>query len=104
MKPTMIIATACLVLSFQSSAEPIDPADVRVVDGDTVQVYGVQPNVRLVGFDAPEVLHPDCDAERVLGVKSRQRRGRSTAACRSPARSCTIVCRFCSAGTSIRRI
>jgi endonuclease YncB( thermonuclease family) len=71
--PITIVAAACLALSFQASAEPIDPTDVRVIDGDTVQVYGVEPNVRLVGFDTPETWRPDCEAERVLGLKATER-------------------------------
>ena len=54
MKTTTIAAAMFIALAFQASAEPIDPADIRVVDGDTIQVYHVQPNVRLVGFNAPE--------------------------------------------------
>jgi endonuclease YncB( thermonuclease family) len=37
------------------------------------QVFGVEPNVRLVGFDAPETWHPDCDSERALGLKATAR-------------------------------
>jgi endonuclease YncB( thermonuclease family) len=35
-------------------AAPIDSNDVRVIDGDTIRVHHSQPNVRLVGFNAPE--------------------------------------------------
>jgi endonuclease YncB( thermonuclease family) len=44
-----------------------------VVDGDTIAVYGTQPNVRLVGFNAPETWHAACEAERQLGEKAAQR-------------------------------
>ena len=43
-----------LTLATPAAAESIDPADVTVIDGDTIAVYHMQPNVRLVGFNAPE--------------------------------------------------
>jgi len=79
------LAAACLALS-QAVAEPIDPRDSRVIDGDTIHINnpsiglppGLEriepiPNVRLVGFDAPETFHPECEAERVLGLKATER-------------------------------
>ena len=54
-------------------AEPIDPTDIRVIDGDTIRVYHQQPNVRLVGFNAPETRHADCQAELELGTKATRR-------------------------------
>ncbi len=40
-------------------AEPLNPVDVYVVDGDTINVHGQR--VRLVGFDAPELgRHAHC--------------------------------------------
>jgi endonuclease YncB( thermonuclease family) len=62
-----------LTLATPAVAEPIEPADVRVIDGDTIQVYGVDPNVRLVGFDAPEVWHVGCEQERAIGLKATAR-------------------------------
>jgi len=43
-----------LTLATPAVAEPIDPEDVTVMDGDTINVFHVQSNVRLVGFNAPE--------------------------------------------------
>ena len=54
-------------------AEPIDPTDIRVIDGDTIRVYHQQPNVRLVGFNAPETRRADCTAEFELGSKATRR-------------------------------
>jgi micrococcal nuclease len=51
----------------------IDPADVTVIDGDTIAVYHMQPNVRLVGFNAPESSNALCEAERQLGIRATQR-------------------------------
>jgi hypothetical protein len=45
----------------------IDATDVRVIDGDTIRVFHKRPNVRLVGFNAPETRRP---AERELGAKA----------------------------------
>ena len=54
-------------------AEPIDPTDIRVIDGDTIRIYHQQPNVRLVGFNAPETRRADCTAEFELGSKVTRR-------------------------------
>jgi len=62
-----------LTLATPAVAEPIDPADVTVIDGDTIAVYHMQPNVRLVGFNAPESSNAACEAERQLGVRATQR-------------------------------
>jgi endonuclease YncB( thermonuclease family) len=74
---TLRLSTAAFALSAALAAtawaEPIDPADIRVIDGDTIQVYGMDPNVRLVDFDTPETWQPDCDAERTLGAKATER-------------------------------
>src|SRR5215831_6763681 len=61
------------ILSVPARAEPIDPTDIRVIDGDTIRVYHQQPNVRLVGFNAPETRHAECDAEAELGAKATRR-------------------------------
>jgi endonuclease YncB( thermonuclease family) len=42
----------------------------RVIDGDTIRIYQRQPNVRLVGFNAPETRKPDCEAEREIGGRA----------------------------------
>ena len=52
--PLMLFIT----LSCPASAEPIDSSDIRVIDGDTIRVHHKQPNVRLVGFNAPETAFP----------------------------------------------
>jgi len=62
-----------IALSCQVSAEPIDSSDVRVIDGDTIRVYHEQPDVRLVGFNAPETRRAACESERELGDKATRR-------------------------------
>jgi endonuclease YncB( thermonuclease family) len=59
--------------AHQAAAEPIEAADVRVIDGDTIRIFNVQPNVRLVGFNAPETRRARCDAERELGDRATRR-------------------------------
>ena len=62
-----------VLLSTTAIAEPIDPSDIRVIDGDTIRVYHQQPNVRLVGFNAPETRRAECEAEAELGAKATRR-------------------------------
>jgi endonuclease YncB( thermonuclease family) len=69
---TMLCATTLMLLG-QLSAAPIDPDDIRVIDGDTIRVYHKQPNVRLVGFNAPETRKAKCEAERNLGAAATRR-------------------------------
>jgi endonuclease YncB( thermonuclease family) len=64
----LVIALSCPV-----SAEQIDSAGIRVIDRDTIRVYQEQPNVRLVGFNAPETRRAACEAERELGAKATRR-------------------------------
>jgi endonuclease YncB( thermonuclease family) len=44
-----------------------------VIDGDTIRVFNQRPNVRLVGFDAPETRDALCETERDLGEKATRR-------------------------------
>jgi len=48
MQPMHLITTLIFILATQANTEPIDPSDIRVIDGDTIRVYHQQPNVRLV--------------------------------------------------------
>src|SRR6516165_6332062 len=56
-----------LLLATPTIAEPIDPSDIRVIDGDTIRVYHQQPNVRLVGFNAPETRRAPAHAAQRSG-------------------------------------
>jgi len=69
----LLLVIAALLLATPTFAEPIDPVDVRIVDGDTIQVYHQHPNVRLVGLNAPETRNAACQAEAELGTKATQR-------------------------------
>jgi len=50
-------------------------SDVRVIDGDTVDIRGQDANVRLVGFNAPETWRPSCNAELEMGRRATARLG-----------------------------
>jgi endonuclease YncB( thermonuclease family) len=65
----LVIALPLLLASVAHPA-PIDPADIRVIDGDTIRVFHKRPNVRLVGFNAPETRRAACEAEGELGAKA----------------------------------
>jgi len=56
------------IVSVPAIAEPIDPQDIRVIDGDTIRVYHEPPDVRLVGF-----CRAVCEAEAELGAKATRR-------------------------------
>jgi endonuclease YncB( thermonuclease family) len=78
---------------------------VRVIDGDTISLEDGKPNVRLVGFNAPETgSRARCEAERQRGEAAKQRlralvsKGRSDfeqVACScAPGTEGTEVCNF----------
>ncbi|WP_423212724.1 SH3 domain-containing protein [Pseudaestuariivita atlantica] len=50
-------------------------SDVRIIDGDTIDVRGLRANVRLVGFNAPETWRPSCTVEREIGERATARLG-----------------------------
>lgn len=67
-----------LLLSFSVFAspghsEPIDPTNIRVIDGDTIRVNREKPDVRLVGFNAPETRRATCAIEREHGAQATRR-------------------------------
>src|SRR5262245_40847378 len=64
---------ALLLIAVPADAEPIDPADIQIIDADTIQAYHQQPNVRLVGFNAPETHNAACQAEAKLGARATRR-------------------------------
>jgi endonuclease YncB( thermonuclease family) len=79
-----------------ASSAPIAPDDVRVIDGDTIRIHHQRPDVRLVGFNAPETRRAQCDVERAQG-------DRATARVRNLVRSSKLDFEFvacsCSPGT-----
>src|SRR6185436_11681631 len=69
----MLLSIAMGVLTSFAVAAPIQPNDIYVLDGDTIRVHKQKPDVRLVGFNAPETRRAKCDAERALGGKATRR-------------------------------
>ena len=68
------MATALLLLSVGAvSSAPITPDEVRKIDGDTIRIGLQKPDVRLVGFNAPETRLAIREAERELGDKATRR-------------------------------
>jgi endonuclease YncB( thermonuclease family) len=49
------------------------PSRILVLDGDTIRIDNSKPDVRLVGFNAPETRRPQCSAERDLGEAATRR-------------------------------
>ena len=62
------ILACSIAVSAPTNAEPINPGDVHVIDGDTIRVHHKKPDVRLIGFNAPETRRALCEAERELGA------------------------------------
>lgn len=65
------LALMVAVLVSPAAASSIDPGDVRVIDGSTIEVRGAV--YRLVGFDAPETVRAQCAAERERGATAMAR-------------------------------
>ncbi|WP_282170923.1 thermonuclease family protein [Ruegeria atlantica] len=51
--------------------ETLSASEVIAVDGDTID-HG-DDRYRLVGFDAPETFRAQCEAEKALGLKTKDR-------------------------------
>ncbi len=64
---------ALLLLTTPALAEPIEPDRIRVIDGDTIRVDGKRPDIRLVGFNAPETRRAQCSDERIYGGMATKR-------------------------------
>lgn len=62
-----------VLLASAASAVPIEARHIHVIDGDTVRIMHRRPDVRLVGFNAPETYRAACEAERELGERATQR-------------------------------
>jgi endonuclease YncB( thermonuclease family) len=75
--PSSVIALAAFILAVAgavyATAAPIQRDDVRVIDADTVRLHNQRPDVRLVGFNAPETRRANCPAERELGNQAARR-------------------------------
>lgn len=61
------------VTAAMAQANAILPTDIHIIDGDTIRLLDRRPDVRLVGFNAPETMRTRCPAEAALGEKAKQR-------------------------------
>ena len=65
------LALSLLASTAPARAECIRDPDLRVIDGDTVEVLPDGPTVRLLGFDTPETgSRAECDEERALAGRA----------------------------------
>lgn len=62
-----------VVAKKQSKGRTLRASDIRVIDGDTVDIRGQTANVRLVGFNTPETRSPQCNAEYKIGLRATAR-------------------------------
>jgi endonuclease YncB( thermonuclease family) len=68
----ILVGLALLFAAERPFADPIEQADLYVIDGDTIRVHG--RTIRLVGFDAPELGgHAHCGLERMLAARAASR-------------------------------
>jgi endonuclease YncB( thermonuclease family) len=68
-----LLSAVVLLFAMSANAAPIDPTDIWIIDGDTIQVYRQHPNIRLIGFNVPETRNTACQAEAELGAKATRR-------------------------------
>jgi len=78
MKQSILIAAiivavfiASLFFRIPLANAGVDGVNIRVVDGDTVDIDGVR--VRVLPIDTPETWEPRCAAELDLGLKAKDR-------------------------------
>jgi endonuclease YncB( thermonuclease family) len=65
-----------LALIFSTGAAvpaPIAQNDILIIEGDLIRIHRKQPDVRLSGFNAPEIRRAHCRKEKAFGVKAAQR-------------------------------
>jgi len=90
MNTTTFVCAVIMALNLWAGAvsgAPITSDEVRIIDGDTIRVHHQRPDVRLVGFNAPETRRAQCEVERELG-------GKATARLRDLVRSSTLDFEF----------
>jgi len=70
---TCLVVVTVSLCAHAAWPAPITSDEVRVIDGDTIRIGHQKPDVRLVGFNAPETRRAMCEAERALGDRATDR-------------------------------
>ncbi len=70
MKNILLIAILSLCVGCTNS-DLISKTEIQVIDGDSIRYQG--ENVRLKGYNTPEIGHAECAYERNLGNKAKSR-------------------------------
>lgn len=68
-----LLTLLCFAVVATANGAPIESGNIRVIDADTIRIRQSGPDVRLVGFNAPETLRAACEAERKLGGEGTRR-------------------------------
>ena len=70
-----LILIIIMYLSFNVSAfaDPIPSNEIRVIDGDTIRIADHDRNIRLVGYNAPEIRNAKCSQEKEFGQRANAR-------------------------------
>lgn len=70
---TLLAIAIFSIFTSGAFAEPISPDRIVVIDGDTIRIDNKKPDVRLVGFNAPETKRAQNDVERTMGEEAKSR-------------------------------
>ncbi len=72
MRVILFLITLVAMLTPAVSA-PIDQRDILVIEGDLIRIQRKQPDVTLLGINAPEVRRAQCRKEKAYGEKAARR-------------------------------
>lgn len=70
-KYAVLACAFVMIVTAAATAETLRPEQIRVIDGDTIDVDGQR--YRLVGYDTPETYFAQCDFELALGNAATER-------------------------------
>jgi endonuclease YncB( thermonuclease family) len=103
----LVAVQVWLKLSTEFTSTPTEPVSapasisLHVIDGDTVSLGDGQPNVRLLGFNAPETgERARCEAERKRGEAAKHRLRELVSAGRSDLQQVACACAPATEGTN----